>query len=283
MAPLRTAPPLESPAVEAGSPLSRELVVPPEAVEPPEGPRLSARLEPFDSYCQCAQNPERGYTRFSAYYRANYLPRIPQDRSTRIAVLSCGPGYLVKTLLDAGYTDVRGIDACPEFVKLARDHDLPCEVGRPHAFLRENAGQLDLILPEQELNHLTLEETIAFLGLCRASLAPGGGVLVYAINGANPLTSAEHLSHNIDHFYAVTEYSLRQLLELGGFRNIEPFRCELYVFWKNPANWVGWGLTHAFELTVRGLMLLYGKKVRILSKRIGATARVGSADVSSST
>ena len=37
------------------------------------------------------------------------------------------------------------------------------------------------------------------------------------MNGANPLVGSENLSHNIDHFYNVTEYSLEQILELSGF------------------------------------------------------------------
>ena len=38
------------------------------------------------------------------------------------------------------------------------------------------------------------------------------------------------------------------------------------MFWKNPANYVGWALTHGFEFTVRLMLRFYGKKVRILSK-----------------
>ena len=33
---------------------------------------------------------------------------------------------------------------------------------------------MDVIIPEQELNHLTIDETIEFLRLCHASLKPGG-------------------------------------------------------------------------------------------------------------
>ena len=235
----------------------------------------SARIEPFESYGQNLKNLDAGYRRFETYYRANYLPHIPRDRGTRIAVLSCGPGYLVHALVQAGYTNVQGIDASPRYIEHAQQHDLPCKLGEPVAFLEDLRGQLDFIIPEQELNHLTLEETIDFLTLCRETLADGpeAGVLVYAINGGNPLTSPEHLSHNIDHFYSVTEYSLEQILVLAGFTDVRPFPCELYVFWKNPANYVGWAVTHAFEFTVRVLLRFYGKRLRILSKRIAATAR----------
>jgi magnesium-transporting ATPase (P-type) len=95
---------------------------------------------------------------------------------------------------------------------------------------------------------------------------------VYAMNGANPLVGSENLAHNIDHFYLVTEYSLTQLLELGGFRQVRPFALKLYVFWKNPLNYVGLAVTTVLELAMRVIFMLYGKKVRVLSKKVAALA-----------
>src|SRR5690606_26093485 len=111
-----------------------------------------------------------------------------------------------------------------------------------------------------------------FLQLCHAALKPGGKVIVYAMNGANPFVGAENLAHNIDHFYSVTEYSLGQLLELGGFKNVKPFALKLYVFWKNPLNYVGLAVTSLMELAMRIIFMLYGKKAKVLSKKVAAVA-----------
>jgi SAM-dependent methyltransferase len=235
--------------------------------------KLAARLEPFDSYWQAPADVDSGYTSFSAYYRANYLPHMPADRDARILVVSCGPGYLVDLLTAAGYRNVLGIDSDAAKVEHARRRGLNCETAEvfPFLALRQN-GDYDCIVPEQELNHLTIDETIAFLDLCRRALRPGGTVLVYAMNGANPLVGSENLAHNIDHFYNVTEYSLGQLLELAGFKNVRPFALKLYVFWKNPLNYVGLAVTSVMEGAMRLIFTLYGKKVRILSKKIAAIA-----------
>ena len=233
---------------------------------------FTARLEPFDSYWQGTRDLDKGFRQFETYYRVNYLPRLPADRNVQIAVLSCGPGYLVNALLKAGYRNVIGIDANPAFVKHATDRNLPCEVASAFDFLAARPGQFDVIIPEQELNHLSIDETIEFLQLCVRSLRPNGQVLVYAINGANPLVAPEHISHNIDHLYNVTEYSLVQLMTLGGFTNIKPFACKLYVFWNRPENYIGWFITNSLEFMMRLVFKLYGKKVDILSKRIAATA-----------
>lgn len=234
--------------------------------------KMAARLEPFDSYWQAPKDVESGFDSFAAYYRANYLQHLPKDRAARILVISCGPGYLVNVLAKAGYTQVVGIDSDPSKVEFAKRRGLPCEVSEAFPYLERSRGQFDMIIPEQELNHLTHEETIEFLQLCHAALKPSGRVVVYAMNGANPLVGAENLAHNIDHFYIVTEYSLTQLLELGGFSNVRPFALKLYVFWKNPLNYVGLAVTSALELMMRVVFMMYGKKVRVLSKKVAAVA-----------
>ena len=235
--------------------------------------RLSARLEPFDSYWQAPQNVESGYASFSAYYRANYLPHLPEDRNARILVISCGPGYLVNLLTQIGYRNVIGIDSDAAKVAHAKAKSLPCESAEAFPFLEQRqTAELDVIIPEQELNHLSLDETIEFLRLCRGALRPGGRVIVYAMNGANPLVGSENIAHNIDHFYNVTEHSLGQILSLGGFSDIKAFPLKLYVFWKNPLNYVGLAVTATLELAMRVIFVLYGKKVKVVSKKIAAIA-----------
>ena len=234
------------------------------------GRQLAARLEPFDSYWQAPADVDAGYGKFAAYYRTNYLPHLPPDRSARILVVSCGPGYLVSLLREAGYNDVRGIDSDPAKVAHARRRQLPCEVSEAFAFVEQNREPFDVIIPEQELNHLTLDEQIEFLELCRRNLKPGGLLIVYGLNGANPLVGSENLAHNIDHFNTFTDYSLTQLLKLAGFENIRVMPLKLYVFWKNPLNYVGLAVTSVLELFFRACFVLYGKEVKVLTKKLAA-------------
>ena len=93
------------------------------------------------------------------------------------------------------------------------------------------------------------------------------------MNGANPFVGSENLSHNIDHFYNVTEYSLEQILKLAGLPSTSAYSpLKLYVFWKNPLNYVGLAVTSVLELTLRVVFMLYGKKVKVLSKKVAAVA-----------
>ena len=235
--------------------------------------QLSAKLEPFDSYWQGPEDVERGYERFACYYRYNVLPRLPADRTAAILVVSCGPGYLVHLLNQCGYEHVIGIDSDPQKVDHATRRGLNCQVARAFAYVRDHVDAFDAIVLEQELNHLTHDEVIAFLQLCRRALRPHGLLFAYGLNGANPMVGAENLAHNIDHFSTYAEYSLRQVLELGGFRDVRLFPMKLYVFWTNPLNYVGLVATGLLELWYRIWFKLYGKDVKILSKKIAATAK----------
>jgi 2-polyprenyl-3-methyl-5-hydroxy-6-metoxy-1,4-benzoquinol methylase len=234
---------------------------------------LAARLEPFDSYWQAPEDIESGYSRFYEYYRANYLPHMPDDRAARILVISCGPGYLVNTLRENGYHDVTGIDSDSRKVEHATARCLQCSTAEVFPYLVDKQAHYDVIIPEQELNHLTLDEMLEFLRLCHDALRDNGYVLVYGLNGANPMVGSENLSHNIDHFNTFTEYSLRQVLELSGFHDIRVMPLKLYVFWKNPLNYVGLAVTSLYELFCRAMFKLYGKDVTILSKKLAALGR----------
>ena len=233
---------------------------------------LAAQIEPFDSFWEAPDDVESGYSSWARFYRANYLDRLPSDRDAEIFVVSCGPGYLVQLLADEGYRRVEGIDSFPEKIAFAERRGLPCRVGRAFAFLGSEERSFDAIFCEQELNHLTKEEMRDFLELCRKRLKIGGRLIVHGLNGANPITGAEALAQNYDHYNSFTAYSLEQILEHCGFRDIEVFPLHLYVFYGNPANYVAWGAAAALNLMFRACFLLYGKKNKLWSKKIGATA-----------
>ena len=48
---------------------------------------------------------------------------------------------------------------------------------------------------------------------------------------------------------------------------------KLYVFWSNPLNYVGLAVTTMIELFFRGCFVLYGKDVKILTKKLAAVCR----------
>lgn len=234
---------------------------------------LTAKMEPFDSFWEGPENIEKGYTTVCEFYRQNYLAHLPEDRDARVLVISCGPGYFVDMLVRQGYRNVTGIDSDPVKIEYARKRQLDCHAERAFPYLAERKLEFDAIFCEQEVNHLTKAEILVFLRLCRESLKAGGTLIVHALNGANPITGAEALAQNFDHYNTFTEYTFLQVLGHSEFENIQVVPLNLYVFHKNPFNWVAWGVSTLLTLFFRGAFILYGKSNRLFTKKIAAVCR----------
>lgn len=227
-------------------------------------------MEPFDSFWEGPTDVDRGYRTFGEFYRSNYLGRMPAERDARVLVISCGPGYFVNLLVEEGYTNVVGVDSDPAKVEYAIKRGLECRVSTAWDELERDQDAYDVIVCEQELNHLTKDEMVAFLELVRARLTVGGRLLCHGLNGANPIVGAETLAQNFDHFNTFTAYSLTQVLKHTGFEDVEIFGLHLYVFYKNPMNYVAWAVSAILAVAFRILFVLYGKSNRIFTKKIAA-------------
>lgn len=234
---------------------------------------LTAKIEPFDSFWEAPENIEKGYYSFYQFYKHNYLRYVRGNRNSKILVISCGPGYFVNLLVQEGYRDVLGIDSDASKIQYAKSRNLNCRVERAFPFLQRCREKYDVIFCEQELNHLTKKEILSFLNLCRQSLTSEGMLIVHGLNGANPITGAEALAQNFDHYNTFTEYTLRQVLEFTGFKNIQVIPLNLYVFYKNPLNYLLIVLDTIYTLFFKFSFMLYGKANRIFTKKIAAVCR----------
>lgn len=169
-----------------------------------------------------------------------------------------------------GYNNVLGIDSFAEKIQLAKKRGLNCEQVNAFEFLENTKENYDLIFCEQELNHLTKDEIIDFLRLANSKINSGGKLISHALNGANPITGAESLTQNFDHYNTFTEYTMRQVLTHTGFKDIRVFPLHLYVFWKNPANYVLLAMSALYTLFFRISFFMYGKTNKIFTKKIAA-------------
>lgn len=234
--------------------------------------KLTAKMEPFDSFWEGPANIEKGYTTLYKFYKHNYLPHIPGNKDSNILVISCGPGYFVDMLNRNGYANVLGIDSFEDKIKHAQAHKLNCKTADAFEFLESTSDSYDVIFCEQELNHLTKDEIIEFLNLAWSKIKPGGKLISHALNGANPITGAEALAQNFDHYNTFTEYTLHQVLEYTNFQDIKVIPLHLYVFWTNPLNYVLIALSALYTLFFRVSFIMYGKANKIFTKKIAAVA-----------
>ena len=234
--------------------------------------KLTAKMEPFDSFWEGPDNIEKGYSSFYKFYKYNYLKHLPSDRNSNILVISCGPGYFLNMLAREGYAKVKGIDSFDNKIRHATEHGLNCETADAFEFLENSNTGYDAIFCEQELNHLTKDEIIDFLNLCWDKLTPGGTLITHGLNGANPITGPEALAQNFDHYNTFTEYTFRQILEYTNFERIKVIPLNLYVFWWNPLNYILMLVSGLFTVFFRASFILYGKNNRIFTKKIGSVS-----------
>jgi SAM-dependent methyltransferase len=237
-------------------------------------------MEPFDSFWEAPDDIEKGYGKLATFYKHNYLKCFPPDKHTKTLVISCGPGYMVNMLNRNGYTNVTGIDAMPEKIAWAKGHGLNCHAARAFDFLHGNKEPYEAIFCEQEINHLTKDEILDFLELCRDNLKNGGHLIVHSLNGANPIVGSENLALNFDHFNTFTEKSFEQVLEYAGFENIQIMPLKLYVFYKNPANYVGMFIDALISQALKFTYKFYGKSNKVFTKKIAAVCTKRERDVS---
>jgi hypothetical protein len=153
-------------------------------------------------------------------------------------------------------------------------HAISSKATTSHAFpfLQAQPNSDDLIVLEQDINHLSKDEMWRCLELCREALRPGGMVTLYGLNSANPITGSSSNADDFDHYQRLSELSMRQVLEWTGYENVRVFPLNLYVFWKNPLNYIGLAIVFLFTLFFRFCFLIYGKPNRIFTKKIGAIA-----------
>jgi 2-polyprenyl-3-methyl-5-hydroxy-6-metoxy-1,4-benzoquinol methylase len=234
---------------------------------------LKAKIEPFDSFWEAPDDIDKGYGKFGTFYKHNYLNHFPSNRASNILVVSCGPGYMVNLLNQNGYSNVVGIDAMPKKIIPAKMRGLNCEAARAFDFLNESSDTYDVIFCEQEINHLSKEEILSFLHLCRDNLKSGGRLIIHSLNGANPIVGSENLALNFDHYNTFTENSLKQVLEHTKFENIKILPLKLYVFYRNPANYIGIIIDAIISKILRFTYIFYGKSNSIFTKKIAAVCQ----------
>lgn len=238
---------------------------------------LSAQIEAFDTFWEGPEDIEKGYKTLYQFYKVNYLKYMPQDRNVNTLVISCGPGYFVDMLNRNGYKNVLGIDSDKEKAGYGKKRGLNCLNERAFEFLESNlesGSKYDVIVCEQEINHLSKAELLDFLELCKANLVKGGTLIVHCINGANPIVGSESLAQNFDHYFTFTEYSLSQVLKYKKFEKIRVFPLNLYVFYSNPMNYAAMFIDKIFTLFFRIYFIMYGKSNKIFTKKIAAVCKV---------
>jgi 2-polyprenyl-3-methyl-5-hydroxy-6-metoxy-1,4-benzoquinol methylase len=158
--------------------------------------------------------------RWAKAYRHYLRGWLPEHREARILDVACGGGKLLQFYLDAGYTNIYGVDVSPEQVALARQVTRNVAQANVLHYLREHPASFDLISGLDIVEHFRKDEVLEFLDLCFAALKPGGKLVLQTPNAESPwMTSVRYgdFSHELGH----SPNALSRLLALVGFGGVE--------------------------------------------------------------
>ncbi len=168
-----------------------------------------------------ADDSPQAFASGRALYRRSFLPLLPADRKARILDIGCGRGTFLYYLQSEGYENACGVDRSPETVRRALERGIKHIVEADTLeYLRARPGAFDCIVAIDVFEHLLKPEVVEWLDAIYAALAPGGIVLIQAVNADGP-GFGRMLYVDFTHETAFTRYSLHQVLGIAGFRDDE--------------------------------------------------------------
>ena len=170
----------------------------------------------------------------SAFYRRVLGPHLPTDKSAAVLDVGCGGGYALAALREMGFTRLTGVESDAGQVVSCVKKGLSVEhAADTIAFLRDRAGQFQLLLCLDVIEHVPHDDQLRFVTALVAALAPGGR-LICTVPNANSTLAGRWRYIDLTHECSFTEHSLDLLLHSAGFTDIHVGEVE---FLTRPANW----------------------------------------------
>jgi SAM-dependent methyltransferase len=133
--------------------------------------------------------------------------------------LGCGQGFMLRYLSSAGFTNLTGIDISAEQVERAQANGFNVIQADAFDYLKKNAGQFEIIVAIDMIEHFKKEELFELLQLIHNALIPGGLFVLQTPNGEG-LMPGYVIYGDLTHFTILSPLSLKHILTVTGFKEI---------------------------------------------------------------
>ncbi len=151
------------------------------------------------------------------YYLRNWLPI---EKNSPIIDLGCGEGRVIYLLKRMDYTNVKGVDISESQLKIARQVNDRVESSDVLEYLQNTTEKYDIILAFDLIEHLSKNEVLDFINLCKMRLNIHGRLVLQTPNASSPFFGEVRYG-DFTHELGFTPKLLSQLLIRAGFTNIE--------------------------------------------------------------
>jgi 2-polyprenyl-3-methyl-5-hydroxy-6-metoxy-1,4-benzoquinol methylase len=146
-------------------------------------------------------------------------PLLSEAKPASVLEAGCGPGHFLYWAKSRGFESVRGFDLASQQVELARSLGLPAEVASFQGYLPRFDQSFDLIVALDLIEHLTRDEGMEFLELCRAALRPDGRIFLTTPNGS-ALRPGPVATGDLTHETIYSPQTISLALRLVGYEQI---------------------------------------------------------------
>lgn len=186
---------------------------------------LSYRQRIYGEYVSSFKRTDRSTLMAEAQSHARFFdhlfrPLLEESKEKEILEAGCGPGHFLYWARSRGFQSVRGFDLSSEQIELARSLDLPAEEASFQSFLPRASESFDWIVALDLIEHLTRDEGLEFLDLCREALRPGGRIFLTTPNGA-ALRPGPVSQGDLTHETIYSPQTISLALRLTGYESIE--------------------------------------------------------------
>lgn len=158
--------------------------------------------------------------RHARFFDHLFRPLLEESRTKDLLEAGCGPGHFLYWAESRGFQSVSGFDLSREQVELARSLELRAEESSFQSFLPRVRESYDWIVALDLIEHLTRDEGLEFLDLCRAALRPGGRIFLTTPNGA-ALRPGPVAAGDLTHETIYTPQTIALALRLTGYESVE--------------------------------------------------------------
>ncbi|WP_271253134.1 class I SAM-dependent methyltransferase [Pseudanabaena sp. Chao 1811] len=171
-------------------------------------------------------SPRRNY--YNNYFLTKFLP---QDKSTKVLDIGCGCGSLLVALKSLGYSEIMGVDRCPELDTILKGSELSKYIvtGDICDFLKNSYAKQtkwDVVLAIDILEHFTKDELMDVLNLIKNVLSDKGILIIKVPNAQSPLLAGTTVFGDFSHEISFTPTSMDQVLKACGFSDVRYYEAS---------------------------------------------------------
>jgi SAM-dependent methyltransferase len=151
----------------------------------------------------------------------NYTPWLPSDRDAAVLDVGCGTGRVLAFLAARGYRRLEGFDRDPGAVAIARARVAGAIAVEDNwdRFFTSRGRAFDLVILKDVIYYVPREKVVDALNRVRASMKPGGRVIIEVFNGA--AFTGPFIAYKDDAIlWTPVEQTVQSFLERAGFRNV---------------------------------------------------------------